>query len=282
MKLQLVFVSVLLAGLAQAATPAHEIVVANEALVAGGKHVPENAEAFARRLEEVTGWPKGSVKVTAFPRPRDAVEYIRKNKVSFAILPVHQFVEQRKPLKLEVIGRAVGLEGPRTGYWGVARNEKRNYEHIEFEPNLKLALTEAYDNQWLRVLFEDNVPSPATHFHLQEVTTGSDAVAAVLARKADVALVYEADFTPLKPRFGAGGDLNWIYASGTLPPPPVVAVGKFASAADRKKMSGALDKICKTTGADACARMAILYIEPGRADTYKVVVEKYDSFGRNN
>jgi ABC-type phosphate/phosphonate transport system substrate-binding protein len=259
-----------------------EIVVASEALVAGGKYVPANAEAFARRLEEVTGWPKGALKVTAFARPREALEYIRKNKVPFAILPAHQFLEGRASLKLEVLGRAVGVEGTKGGYWGVTRNEKRTYEHIEDQPGLRLALTEGYDEQWLRLLMEGNVAAPSTHFKIQEVPTGADAVATVLARKADVALISETDFAPVKPRLTAKGDLAWVYASGTVPPPAVVAVGKFASAADRKRLTGALDKICKTTGADACARMAILYVEPGRAETYKVVMQKYERYRATN
>src|SRR4051812_27144671 len=70
-----------------------EIVIASEALVAGGAHVPENTNAFVERLEQVAGFPKGSLRGKAFTSPRLALEYIRANKVPFAILPVHQFLQ---------------------------------------------------------------------------------------------------------------------------------------------------------------------------------------------
>lgn len=257
-----------------------EIVVANEALVAGGQHVPENLNALLRRLETVGGWSSGSLRGRAFSRPREALAYMRASasKVAFAILPVHQVLEGRKDLKLEVLGRTVGLEGSRPGYWGVALSGKRRFGHIEETPGLRLALTEGYDPQWLRVLMEGNVSNPAQHFALVEVLTGADAVAALLARKADVALVYEADFSALKPRFADGGDLAWVYASGALPPPAVVAVPRWAPSADRKRMTAALDRLCKGEGADVCARMAIVYAQSGRADTYDTVIRNYSHY----
>ena len=50
-----------------------------------------NLADFLRRVEEVVGWPKGSLRGKAFTRPRDALAYIKKNRVGFAILPAHQF-----------------------------------------------------------------------------------------------------------------------------------------------------------------------------------------------
>jgi ABC-type phosphate/phosphonate transport system substrate-binding protein len=264
---------------ARAVRPGPEIVIASEALVAGGPHVPDNLNAFLRRLETVGGWPSGSLRGKAFTRPKEALAYIRANKVPFAILPPHQLVEARKELKLEILGRAVGLEGTRPGYWGVTLAGKRPYEHIEEEPGLRLALTESYDEQWLRVLLEGNVSAPAQHFKLVEVPTAADAVAAVLARKADVAMLYQSDFVPLKPRMASGGDLAWVYASDGLPPPAIVSVNRHSPpAADRKRFTAALEKLCKGDGADACARMGIVYVEVGRAESYNVVIQKYAQF----
>jgi ABC-type phosphate/phosphonate transport system substrate-binding protein len=267
-----VLASVVPASSGRAAPP--EIVIANEVLVAGGQHVPENLAAFLRRLEVAGGWPAGSLRGKAFTRPREALAYIRAHKVPFAILPPHQLVEGRKDLKLEVLGRAVGLEGTQAGYWGVALAGKRSFDHIEESPGLRLALTESYDEQWLRVLMEGNVSAPAQHFKLVEVASGAEALAALLARKVDVALLSHADFVPLKPRLAPGGDLAWVYATGTMPPPAVVA-DRWATAADRKRLTTALEKLCKGDGADACARMGILYAEPGRGETYNVVIQKY-------
>jgi hypothetical protein len=259
-------------------TAAPEIVVANESLVAAGPHLTENMAAFLRRLEAVGGWPAGSLRGRAFARPRDALAYMRENKVAFGILPPHQLVEGRKELKLEVLGRAVGIEGPRPGFWGVALAGKHSFGHIEESPGVRLALTEAYDEQWLRVLLEGNVTTPSEFFKIVEVPSSADGIAAVLARKADVALIYESDFTPIKPRLAPGGDLAWVYASGTMPPPAVVASNRWAAAADRKRLTAALEKLCKGEGADACARMGVMYVQAGHPEVYDLVIRKYAAF----
>jgi ABC-type phosphate/phosphonate transport system substrate-binding protein len=260
---------------AQAAGP--EVVVANEVLLAGGDKVPAAMEAFVRRIETVGGWPAGTLRGKAFSRPREALDYIRKNKVPFAFLPPHQLVEGRKELKLEVIGRAVGLDGPEGGYWGVARNETHPWEHIEEYPGLRLATTEIDDLVWLRVLMEGNVRAPQKHFQLVEVPSGSDALAAVLGRKADVALLSQADFAPIKARVDRRDDLIWVYASGTVPAPAIVAT-KWARPADRKKLVAALEKLCKKEGGDICGRMGIVYIQADHAADYATVIRKYETY----
>ena len=50
------------------------------------------------------------------------------------------------------------------------------------------------------------------------------------------------------------------------------------SAADRKKMADAAGKIRKTTGADACARMGIMYIESAGNDSYERLSATYDAY----
>src|SRR5947207_14546996 len=102
--------------------PGPEIVVANEVLLAGGKKVDGAMEDFVRRVEAVGGWPAGSLRGKAFARPAEALDYIRKNKVAFAFLPVPTFVQGRAALHFEVVGRAGGLDGPELCYWGGARH----------------------------------------------------------------------------------------------------------------------------------------------------------------
>jgi len=255
-----------------------EIVLANDVLLAGGDKVGPAMEDFVRRVEAMGEWPAGSLRGKAFARPAEALDYIRKNKVAFAFLPVHQFLQGRADLKFDVLGRAVGLDGLKRGYWGVARNEARPFEHIEEQRGLRLATTEIDDLVWLRMLFEGNIKAPEKHFQLQQVPSGAEAVAAVLSRKADVALVGQLDFEPLRPRIERKVDLAWVYASGNIPAPPVVAVGKFARPADRKRMTAALEKICKKEGADTCGRMGIMYIQAGHAEDYDTVIKKYESY----
>jgi hypothetical protein len=55
-------------------------------------------------------------------------------------------------------------------------------------------------------------------------------------------------------------------------------VSKWATAADRKRLTAALEKLCKAEGGDICSRMAILYVEPGKAHTYDTVIQKYAQY----
>jgi hypothetical protein len=47
------------------------------------------------------------------------------------------------------------------------------------------------------------------------------------------------------------------------------------SAADKKKLAGVIDKICKESGGQACSRLGILYIEAGRAESYQGILQLY-------
>lgn len=272
--LSLVIGAALSLSIPAAAAP-REFVIANPVLLEA--HMEANVEAFVRRLEQVAGWRQGTIKAKAFNRPNEAMEYIAKNKVPFAILPVQQFVQHRKALKLGVLGRAVGIEGTTIAYWGVTRNEKRPYERLEAHPGLTLAVTDASDPQWIKVLFEKEI-DPKTHFKYLEVPSDKEAIASVLAKKADVALVYELEFQGVKERIENKKDLGWAYTSGALPPPPVVAVGKFANKADAKRVHAALPKMCKGEGADLCARVAVVYMQQNMGDSYVQVVHKYETY----
>jgi hypothetical protein len=248
-----------------------EIVVAGEAL--DPRYMDKNITEFARRLEEVGGWRPGTLRGKAFARPREALAYVRKSRAAFAVLPVHQFLEGRRELRLEVLGRALSFEGEFPGYWGVARREKRSWGDVVESPGLTMALTESYDPTWIGMLFESRV-DPTRHFKLVEVPSASEAVAAVLAKRADLALLYETDYQALKSRIQSRTDLDWVFTTGALAPPPLVAT-RFASRADRKRMADAVGKACKGSGADACARVTILYMQPGLADTYAPLIHRY-------
>lgn len=254
-----------------------EIVIANEALRAGGASISANLDAFLRRLERVAGWKPGSLRGKAFPRPSAALDYLRAGHGTFAILPVHQLAEGRRALKLRVVGRAVGLDGTQPTYWGVSRNAERPYNHIEDYPGLRLAATEIADLQWINVLFDGNI-DPRTHFKYVAAETPEAALEQVVKQQADVALLYETDFNQIRTRVGDGRELMWVYTSPPLPPPPVVAVGKRATTADVKALARALPLLCKDDGATACARMAILYAQSGHAETYEALIEKYERY----
>jgi ABC-type phosphate/phosphonate transport system substrate-binding protein len=264
----------LLFALPAAAAP-REIVIANENLVRSGPYLEENLDRFLRRLEVVAGWPARSQKGKAFTRPADALEHIRKHRTPFAILPIHQFVQARKELKLEPIGRANGFEGAKCSYWGIAK-APAPFGTLMDAKGKRLALTEISDPIWVRVLLDGN--AEPSDFQLVEVKTGQEAIDAVAAKRADAALLYEADYKAIEDRVGPDKEFAFVHVSGAFPPSPVVAVGKFAKKADTKKLAAALDKTCKeAAGNEACARVGIQFIESGRAESYQRLISYYES-----
>jgi hypothetical protein len=265
-------ISVLAARPARAAP--RELVVANEILAEAGEHLQKNLSDFLRRVEEVAGWPRGSLRGKAFARPREALAYIRKSRAGFAILPAHQLAEGHQELKLEVLGRAVGADGSPLVFSAVTRRP-RPFGEVAGTPGLRVALSETYDPLWIKILTEGAIDKNVAPVALVEVPSGKEGVQAVLDKKADLAIVNELEYRTLKPRIEAGGDLEWLLSSPHLPPSAFAAVGKYVNAADRKKMAAAVDKVCKTSGATACARLGILYIEANRAETYQGLLDLY-------
>ncbi len=253
-----------------------EIVIAHEYLAEAGEHLAGNVDALVARIEEVAGFPKGTFRGRGFSKPNEALAYIRKNKVPFAILPAHQYVEARKALKLEVLGRAVGLDREILQFTAVTRRPKP-FGDLPSASNLKVATTEASDPMWLAVLTEGDVDPRRRAFQMLEVGTSKEALEALLAKKVDLAILHPRLWPEIKHRADAGGDLEWVVTSPKLPPSAFVAVGTYVRAAEKKKLAAAVDKICKTTGAPACGRMDILYVEAGRGETYQDLIDGYEA-----
>jgi hypothetical protein len=267
-----------LPGIAIAARPparAPELVIAHENLAEVGASLNDDLARFLRRIEEVAGWPQGFLRGKAFVRPALALAYIKKQKSAFAILPAHEFVEGRQELKLEVLGRAVWIDGDQLAYFTVTR-QPHPFEGIASAAGMRLATTDTHDLAWLTLMFDHNLD--LRRMRLVETPTTAAAVKAVVDKNADLALVPEGDWnSTYGKRAEPGGDLEWAFRSGNTPPSAVLSVGKHAAPADSQKLAAAVAKICKTTGAAACGRLRIQYIEAGRAETYAPIIEAYDS-----
>ena len=264
------------AASAPAAAAPRELVVAHEILAEAGDHLEENLTGFLRRVEEVAGWPKGSLRGKAFVKPQDALAYIKKSRSGFAILPAHQFVEGQKELKLEVLGRAVGLDGSPLVFSAVTRRP-RPFAELAGTPGLRVAVTETLRPAWITILTEGAIDKSVAPVALVQVPRPRLGIEDLLAKKVDLVIVPELEYRALKPRIEPSGDLEWISARPTSRPRPSWRWANTSRAADKKKMAAAVDKICKTTGGPACSRLGILYIEAGRAESYQGLLELYQS-----
>jgi len=267
---------VLLKTPAAAAAAGPEVVIASERLAEVGADLEKNLQAFLRRLEEVGGWPAGTLRGKAFTRPREALAYIKKQHPAFAILPPHELAEGRAMLKPEILGRAVWIDGDHAAVFALTR-QPPPFDGIQAAAGMRLATTDAHDRVWLTLMFENGVD--ARGLKLVEVPSADAAVQAVLDKRAELALVPELEWTSkYEKRTEKGGDLAWAYRSPDLPPLALIAVGKNASPEDKQKMAAGIDKTCKTTGAAACGRMRIQFIEAGRADTYEPLFARYEGW----
>ena len=128
-------------------------------------------------------------------------------------MPAHRFIQARKELKLDVLGRAVGLDGTSLNFWTVVRKPHPTFDNLMNTPGLRLATAETDDLVWLTVLFEGAL-RPGRHFKLMEAPTGKAALQLVLEDKADAALIPQGVWTEIKARTEAGGDLDWAHNSG--------------------------------------------------------------------
>jgi hypothetical protein len=270
-------ITLTLCAVAPAARAApRELVIANENLAEAGDLLDGHLNKFLRRIEEVTGWPKNSLKGKALVRPVEALDYIRKNRSGFAILPIHQVVEGAKELKFQLLGRAVGMEGTELYQAGMARVPK-SFTLVGEKPSIKVAGSEVRDVDWLTIITGESISrdKPAA---LVEVPSSQDALKALEEKKVDVAIVSNPMWRELEKRTtGNKPDLEFVFGSPKLPPSAVVAVGKFASAADRKKFAAAIDKICKESGADPCGRVGLMYIQPGMTQHHQKILDHYQS-----
>jgi hypothetical protein len=262
-------------GAVTARAAPRELVIANENLAEAGELLDQHLDRFLRRIEEVTGWPKNSLKGKAVLRPVEALDYIRKNRSAFAILPIHQVAEGYKELKLELLARAVGLEGTELYHAGVARHASGLGE-LGKNPALKVAGPEVRDVDWLAIITDQTITrdKPAA---LVEVPTSQDALRALEQKKVDVAIVSNPMWRDLEKRTtGPKPDLEFVFGSPRLPPSAFVAVGKFASAADRKKLAASIEKICRDTGAEACGRVGLMYIQK-EVRAHQRMIDHYQS-----
>jgi hypothetical protein len=251
-----------------------EVVVASERLAEAGPDLEKNVAAFVRRVEEVGGWPQGSLRGKGFARPREALAYIKKQRSAFAVLPPHELVEGRAALKFEILGRAVWIDGDHPAVFTTTR-QPPPFEGIGSASGMRLAVTDAHDPIWLTMMFDGNLDMRV--MNLVEVPTVEAAVQAVVQNRADLTLVPELEWSgTYERRTQKGGDLSWAFRSPDLPPMAVVAVGKNATPADRQKLAGALDQICKTTGAAACGGVRIQFIQSGHAESYDNVIAGYE------
>jgi hypothetical protein len=266
--------------------PTRELVIGDEALGKLGDELGPQLDVIARRIERLVGWPKGSLGVRGFADPDAALAYVRKNKPTFAILPLRQYVQGRKALGFEVLAEAFPLELHNVEepmFYGVALKATPIGEHIQMHPGVKLAIPGGQDRQWVRIMFDGTV-DPETHFTFVPVKNDAEALDAVVSKRADMGVLYERFYKDVRPRTENDGDLKVVYAAPSAPPSPLVAVGKAAKSDDRKKLEPLAGGICDEEARTACTKLGLLWfvrferVPPEKRKWYDYWAWKYEHY----
>jgi hypothetical protein len=267
-------------------TAVRELVIADEAFAKLGDELPPLLEALARRIETHVGWAPRSLSVRGFADPDAALAHVRSKKPAFAVLPLRQFVTGRKALGFEVLAELFpielfNVEDPM--FYGVTLKSTPIGEHIQMHPGLRLAIPGGEDRQWVRVMFDGTV-NPETHFTFVPVTTDAEALDAVLAKRADMAVLHERFYKGVRPRTDDAGDLKVVYAAPGAPPSALVVLGKAAKSDDRKKLEALAGGICDEEGRTICTKLGLLWfvrmerVPPEKRKWYEYWAWKYEHY----
>lgn len=253
------------------------LVIVDPSFTQAQAELDTQAQALARRLETLAGWKAGSLQARAFASIDEALPFVERSRPAFGLLTAEALVQVRKQAKLDVVGYAVGLEKSRYGYDLIARTSDNIGPLPHQQPGLRLA-THVEDMQWLNVIF-DGMLKPATHFKHVQVSSEQEAVEAVRAKKADVALVWRERMGPYKKLLGPGGGLRSSFHSAPFPPIGLVAFAKRASAKDTKALTKVLPEVCK--GQDnlaMCGDLGFFVMEAGPHEVHPHLLYKYDNY----
>lgn len=274
------------AGRAGARVAARELVIADDAFTKLGNDLAPLLEALARRIERHVGWAPRSLTVRGFTDPDAALAYVRNKKPAFAVLPLRQFVAGRKALGFEVLAEVFPIElfdveDPM--FYGVTLKSTPISEHIQMHPGVRLALPGAEDRQWVRIMFDGTV-DPKTHFTFVPVATDAEALDAVVAKRADMAVLHERFYKGVRPRTDDDGDLKVVYAAPSAPPSALVVLGKAAKSEDRRKLEPVAGGICDEEGRTTCTKLGLLWfvrmerVPPDKRKWYDYWAWKYEHY----
>jgi ABC-type phosphate/phosphonate transport system substrate-binding protein len=246
---------------------------------AGAGATAQNAQPyidqFLRVAEQLAGGPANSAKGEWVDDLKAAEKAIAERKPGFAILDPEVFLELRKKESLEPIAEVRGKTFNK-GHYSLVVKDATLKTPADLKGK-KVSTNHASSPKYLdRVAFDGKV-DVEKDWTLQKTAQPSKPIKDVANGRADAALIDDEQLAQMKE---IAPDLKVIWTSPALPPTPVVAFGKNATAADKAAFAKALPKLCEDAkGKPVCESMFIDKFAPVDKAAYSAAEKRYDKGG---
>jgi len=232
-------------------------------------------DQFLRITETTTGWPANSAKGEWVDDAKGAEKAIAERKPGFAILDPEVYFELRKKEALEPIAEVKGKTFNKGHYSLVVKDPA--LKTLADLKGKKVSSNHFASPKYISKVAFDGKTDVEKDFVIVKATAPSKPLKDVGAGRADAALIDDEQLAQMKE---IAPDLKVIWTSPALPPTPVVAFTKNASAADKAAFAKALPKLCKDPkGKEVCESMFIDTFAPVDKNAFASAQKKYDKIG---
>src|SRR5438067_8675833 len=232
-------------------------------------------DQFLRITESMTGWPANSAKGEWVDDLKAAEKAIAERKPGFAILDPEVFFELRKKEALEPIGEVRGKTFNKGHYSLVVKDVA--LKSLADVKGKKVSSNHFVSPKYVSKVAFEGKTDVEKDFQIVKASAPSKPLKDVEAGRADAALIDDEQLAAMKE---IAPDLKVIWTSPALPPTPVVAFTKNATAADRAAFAKALPKLCADDkGKAVCESMFIDKFAPVDKAAFSAAEKRYDKIG---
>lgn len=226
---------------------------------------------FFRRIESLAGWPASTINGSFHPRYSGCMSRIRAVKPGYAVLSLGVYLEQRKSLRLRVIGSVDILYGAGSRLYLVVK--KGRYTSLAQLKGKQLTSDHLEESKFLnKVMFGAKI-DVNTHFTLKKVRATTKGMRDVKRGRADATIINDQQLRLMKKR---GYPLVVLHKSPRLPGAPLVALGSYARSGDVTKMKKVAAAMCSgSQGKKLCRSTGIKRAQRASNSTYARMVRLF-------
>jgi len=230
---------------------------------------------FLAQLEADVGWTKGEAKGAFFSNRKEAQAYLDSQKPGIGLLEPALYMELRKAYALEPLVQVSSQDLYSDRLLLVVKDPA--LQALSDLKGKRLWTTLAESPRYLSKVVLAGRVDAAAHFKLHPIGQAMRGVRALLRGEADATLLDPGQFEAAK-KLEGGAALRSVYEARGLPPLPVVFIGKFGKAEDRKKLTKALLTLCASpAGAEVCKEMRIGKLTPVDGAAFQDAQRRFDT-----
>ncbi len=226
-------------------------------------------------LQSLGGWPKGTFRHEFTSKVDECRKLLAEKKPAFVISSLGLFLEHRTTHHLTPLARP-RIAGSSDEIFRVLV-KKGGYETLADLKGKSLGGSLLAEPAFLRrVVFKGGI-DPAAHFQLKPTGRALRALRKLARGKLDAVLVNEQQFRALA-GLPFAQDLEPVFTSDPLPQVGLAADEKKTTPADRKRLTGALSKMCDhEQGKEICEMFGLEAFVPADPGAYEAVIQLWNS-----